>query len=116
MGVVYHANYLNYFDLGRTEYLRACGCALGELEKRGIMLPVVAAEIRYKAPARYDETLVIRTQVQKANKVTITFHSQVLGKGGEILLAEGTTTLACVTREGRLQKIGGDVIAALTAV
>jgi len=113
MGVVYHANYLIYFDLGRTEYLRARGCPIGELERRGFFLPVVKAGIRYKASARYDDLLIISTRLENVNKFAVTFYHKVMKEEGSVPLAEGTVTLACVTREEKLQRMPTDVMAAL---
>ena len=115
MGVVYHANYFVYFNLGRAEFLRARGCPISELEKRGFILPVVEATIRLKASARYDDAIVIRTSLEKATKYTLIFRTEVAKEDGNVLLAKGTVTLACATREGKLQKIPADLAQALGA-
>lgn len=95
MGVVYHPNYLLYFESGRTELLRAAGVAYGELEKSGVFLVVTEASLTYRAAARYDEELEVRTRVDHVTKVTIGFSYRVLGPTGT-LLVEGRTVLASV--------------------
>jgi acyl-CoA thioester hydrolase len=87
MGYVHHANYFVYFELGRTEMLRTTGLNYRDLEKRGYHLVVVKAACRYKAPARYDDELIVRTRIERATKVRID-HSYQLMRDGQIL-AEG---------------------------
>ncbi len=98
MGVVYHPNYLLYFETGRTELMRASGVAYSELEKSGVFLVVTQASCRYRAAARYDQELTVLTRVDEVRKATVTFSYRVLGPGGG-LLAEGSTELAAVDRE-----------------
>ncbi len=97
MGVVYHANYFLYFELGRTELMRAAGFPYAELERRGVFLVVTDAGCRYRAPARYDEELRIDTRVARLGKATVRFEYEVRG-AGDRLLAEGHTELAAVDR------------------
>ena len=113
MGVVYHSNYLVYFEMGRTEYMRARGYAYSDLERQGIYLVIVEAACRYKAPARYDDKIIIRTRVEGTTKATVTFFYRVFKEEGALLLAEGTTTLACVTTEGRPRRLPREVAEAL---
>lgn len=113
MGVVYHANYLLYFEMGRTEYMRERGYAYSDLERRGIYLAVVEAACRYRASAQYDDRIIIRTTVEKITNVTVTFHYSVHKEEGDVLLAEGTTTLACVSGAGKPQRLPREVAQAL---
>ena len=103
MGYLHHSRYLQYFEMGRVEMLRATGFSYAELEKQGIFFVVVKAEIRYKSPARYDEELQLTTRVTKQTFVRYD-HSYELKRGGT-LLAEGNTTIACVGRDGQVMKI-----------
>jgi len=98
MGVVYHPNYFLYFETGRTELMRSAGIAYSELEKSGVFLVVTEASCRYRAAARYDQELTIRTRVDEVRKATIRFSYRVVGPG-ETLLAEGHTELASVGRD-----------------
>jgi acyl-CoA thioester hydrolase len=95
MGVVYHPNYLLYFETGRTELLRTAGLAYSELEKGGVFLVVTEASLTYRAAARYDEELQVVTTVDHVGKATIGFRYRVLGPSGT-LLVEGRTVLASV--------------------
>ncbi len=103
MGLLHHANYLVYFEQGRTELLRSQGLAYRDLEDQGYLLVLTKAEVRYRRPARYDDLLTVRTTVVKTTAVRIDHRYELLRDG--LLLAEGTTTLACVDREGRPQAL-----------
>ncbi len=103
MGFVHHANYLVYFEMGRVELLRARGLSYRDLEAQGFLLVVVKATVRYHKPARYDDLLRLRTTVTRVTAARID-HSYKLYRGDE-LLAEGETTLACVDRQGRVQRV-----------
>lgn len=85
MGVVYHANYLPYFEVGRVEWLRNQGVSYKSLEERGIALPIVNININYKKPARYDDLLVIRTTFVSQNSVKIEFHCEIFNEQNELL-------------------------------
>jgi len=95
MGVVYHPNYLLYFETGRTELMRAAGVTYSEMEKSGIFLVVTETACRYRAAAKYDQELRIVTKIDAVGKATIRFSYRVLGPDGT-LLAEGHTELASV--------------------
>jgi acyl-CoA thioester hydrolase len=103
MGVVHHSRFLQYFEIGRVEMLRAMGCAYADLEKQGVFFVVVKAEVKFRSPARYDEELALTTKLVKVTHVRFD-HSYVL-KRGETILAEGTTTIACVDRAGQVIQI-----------
>jgi acyl-CoA thioester hydrolase len=101
MGLLHHANYLVYFEQARTELLRAVGLSYRDLEDQGFLLVITKVEVRYRRPARYDDVLTVRTTVEKTTAVRIDHRYEVL-RDGE-LVAEGSSTLACVDREGRPQ-------------
>jgi acyl-CoA thioester hydrolase len=101
MGLLHHANYLVYFEQGRTELLRQSGRSYKELEDGGFFLVLAKIEVRYRAPARYDDLLTLRTIVTRATPVRIEHRYEV--HRGSQLLAEGSSTLACVDRDGQLQ-------------
>jgi acyl-CoA thioester hydrolase len=103
MGYLHHSRYFQYFEMGRVELLRALGHRYADLERAGVFFVVVKVECRYKAPARYDEELTLLTRVVKQTAVRID-HAYEL-KRDNTVLAEGTTTIACVDREGQLQPI-----------
>jgi acyl-CoA thioester hydrolase len=103
MGLLHHANYLVYFEQGRTELLRSRGLSYRDLEDRGFLLVLSKVEVRYRAPARYDDLLTLRTTVARTTAVRIDHRYELLRDGQ--LLAEGAMTLACVDRDGRLQPL-----------
>lgn len=102
MGVVYHANYFRYFELSRMEYFHARGGSYREMEREGLMLPVVEATAFYKSPARYEDMLRVRPRVSELKRVSLTFTYEVFREGGsDTPLCTGRTVHACVNREGR---------------
>ncbi|WP_297056900.1 thioesterase family protein [Thermosulfurimonas sp.] len=108
-GVMYYANYLRLFEIGRTELLRRQGLTYRDLEEqRGLILPVAEAHIRYRAPARYDDLLEIHTRISEVRPHRVRFDYRILRQGR--LLAEGYTVHAPVSREGRLQKFPPDIL------
>ena len=114
MGVVYHANYLLYFEIGRTELLRAAGVAYGELEKTGVFLVVTEASCRYRAAARYDDLLRVTARVASVGKARVRFEYAVHGPDGS-LLTEGHTELASVDREKRPVRLPHGIVRRLTS-
>jgi len=103
MGYLHHSRYLQYFEMGRVELLRRVGFSYAELERQGVFFVVVKVEVRYKAPARYDEELALMTRVTRQTHVRYD-HAYELRRG-TTLLAEGTTTIACVGRDGQVMQI-----------
>jgi acyl-CoA thioester hydrolase len=103
MGLLHHANYLVYFEQARTELLRSQGLTYKDLEDQGFLLVLTKIEVRYKRPARYDDLLIVRTFVERTKTVRIDHRYEVF-RDGE-LLAEATSTLACVDRDGRPQAL-----------
>jgi acyl-CoA thioester hydrolase len=100
MGYLHHSRYLQYFEMGRVELLRDVGFSYAELEQQGVFFVVTKAEIKFKAPARYDEELQLTTRVIKQTYVRYD-HAYELRRGST-LLAEGTTTIASVNRAGQV--------------
>ena len=85
MGVVYHGNYLPYFEVGRVEWLRRHGISYSEMEKSGIALPIVSLTLNYKKPARYDDLLTIKTTLKSQESVKIAFDCTITSESGELL-------------------------------
>jgi acyl-CoA thioester hydrolase len=101
MGVVYYANYLRYFEHGRNELFRAHGGSYRAFEAQGLMLPVVEASVSYHAPARYDDLLLIDTDIAQASRVRLTFVYEVRREGETAVLCSGHTVHACLTTAGK---------------
>lgn len=85
MGVVYHGNYLPYFEIGRVEWLRNKGISYKSLEESGVGLPIVSVTVNYKKPARYDDLLTIKTKFKSQSSVKIEFDCEIWNEQGELL-------------------------------
>ena len=103
MGFLHHGNYLTYFEIGRTELLRAAGGNYRQMEESGLLVVVVKVECRYRRPARYDDLLRLRTTIVRVTQAKIE-HQYELFRGNECL-AVGHVTLAIVDRDGRVQPV-----------
>lgn len=98
-GVVYHANYLVYFEVGRGAYLRAMELDYNAMEAAGTFVVVVEANTRYLAPARYDDELVVTTTLAELKTRSLVYTYVV--RRGDVVVAEGRTAHVCVGRDGR---------------
>ena len=107
MGYLHHAKYLEYFEMGRTELLRAGGFTYRDMEDRGHFLVVARLEARYLGAARYDDLLTLHTQLRRITRARIE-HEYVLNRA-EVVLCQGSSTLACVDRGGQLQPIPEEI-------
>ncbi len=94
MGVVYHANYLQYFEIGRTEAMRSLGATYRALEEQGIALAVVECGLNFRAGAKYDDELRIVTKPSSAGRVRVRFDYEIWR--GDKMLCDGFTVLACL--------------------
>ena len=101
MGIVYHAHYLVWFEVARTDLLRQFGWTYREMEETGVRLPVIEAECRYLRPARYDDELEVRATVRLLSPVRLEFTYEVVLMKDGITSAVGTTRHAALTKEGR---------------
>lgn len=113
MGYVYYGNYAEYLEVARVEMLRSAGIAYRALEDEGVMLPVRELKIVYHKPARYDDEIIVRTEMRTLPNVRIVFHYAVLHIDGA-LLSEAETTLVFVdAATGRPRTVPEHVLAAL---
>lgn len=85
MGVVYHGNYIPYFEIGRVEWLRDKGVSYKSLEEGGIALPIVSMTLNYKKPARYDDLLNIKTTFKSHSSVKLEFDCEITNEAGELM-------------------------------
>ena len=85
MGVVYHGNYAQYFEMGRVEWLRNLGVSYKWMEENGVMLPVVSLTMNYKKPARYDDLLTVKTILKSQTSVKIEFDYEIYNEDNELL-------------------------------
>lgn len=91
MGVVYYANYIKWFEIGRTEFLRQLGYPYKRMEIENTWLPVVEAHCRYRAPARYDDLLIVKTWCSLLKASTVVMSYQIIKKDTGEVCAEGST-------------------------
>jgi acyl-CoA thioester hydrolase len=101
MGVAYYANYLVWFEIGRTDWLRETGWSYREMERDGISLPVIEAHCDYRQPARYDDEIEIRTRATLLTPARIRFDYEIVRRGEEVAAATGHTVHAALSRTGR---------------
>ena len=109
MGVVYHANYLVWCEIGRTDYIRALGVSYAELERRGVRLAVADLSIRYHAAARYDDLIRVATTLADVRSRSIGFDYLITRADTGERLATASTTLVSIDGEGRLISLPREV-------
>jgi acyl-CoA thioester hydrolase len=100
MGYLHHANYLNYFEIGRTEMLRSMGMTYREMEQDGILLPVLSINIYYYAPSYYDDVLTVKTYMKKKPGIKVFFEYEVYNENS-LLICTGNSTLVFIDAVSR---------------
>lgn len=102
MGIVYYANYLKWFEIGRSELMRDMGIVYAELETSGYHLPVIEVSCHYLLPARYDQIVVIETEITGIRRASVRFDYVIRDESKEQILAEGFTLHPFTSREGKI--------------
>ncbi len=115
MGVVHHTHYLTWFEVGRTELMRAAGRAYADLEAEGIFMPVAEATCRYRSPARYDDEVEVETRVVHASRIRVEFAYRVRRASDQRLLATGRTVHVATDRSGAPRRMPADALLPLRA-
>ena len=110
MGVVYYANYLVWFEVARADWLRSLGWTYRGMEESGILLPVIEAHCEYRAPARYDDEVEIRTSGRLLSPVRVEFSYEVRVGPDAPLTAAGRTTHAAMGRDGRPRRLPEQIL------
>ncbi|EMI22246.1 4-hydroxybenzoyl-CoA thioesterase [Rhodopirellula maiorica SM1] len=108
MGFVHHSNYLRYFEIGRTELLRASGGCYAEMEEAGVLVVVVRVDCRYRRPAKYDDLITVHTTIARVTAAKIIHEysiTRVNPSGEPEPIVDATVTLAVIDREGKLQRV-----------
>jgi acyl-CoA thioester hydrolase len=113
MGLVHHAAYLVWCEIGRTDFIRELGTSYAEIERSGVLLAVAEASLRYGTGARYDDLVRVETRLEEVRSRTLTFAYEI----GRLepdpgVLAHATTTLICIDTEGRTRRLP-EAVAAL---
>jgi acyl-CoA thioester hydrolase len=114
MGVAYYANYLVWFEVGRSEFYRRRGFPYIDLEALGYKVVVTEVHCRYRNSARYDETVIVRTRLKGVNKRMITFGYQILREDQKEVIAEGETRHICVDSKGKTKSLPEKFLVYLT--
>ena len=101
MGVVYHGNYAQYFEMGRVEWLRNMGVSYKWMEENGVMLPVVSLTMNYKKPARYDDLITVKTIFKSQTSVKIEFDYEIYNEQKELLTIAHSVLVFVDMKTGR---------------
>jgi len=112
-GVVYHANYLRYFERGRTEYLRERGLSVADLAERGYIFPVVRLELEYRSPAVLDDLVRVETEVLDVGRTSFTLGQRVVRAIDGRVLAAGKVTLVCTSSAMKARRLPEELLQAL---
>ena len=100
MGIVHHSNYVKFFEVARTEWLRSAGLTYAEMERRGVMMPIVEVNVKYRQPAYYDELITVKAIVEDMPMARMVFKYEIRGEDGRDI-ASGSTTLGFIDKETR---------------
>ncbi len=115
-GVVYNANYLRYFEFGRSEYMRQYVMSYKLIEERGFVLPVVESFVRYKAPAAYDDLIRISTSLVEVKKRVCRFNHRIYKDNDDTLLVKGYTVHVTVDKSMKMNVLDDDIMSKLKSV
>jgi acyl-CoA thioester hydrolase len=110
MGVVYYANYLRWFERGRSEFLRQIGLPYGLIEQQGFHFPVTEVSCRYAASARYDDVVQIETELAELGRASLSFSYRISRQVDNDALAAGVTKHACIDQAGKVSRIPNTLI------
>jgi acyl-CoA thioester hydrolase len=105
MGVVYHTNYIRWFEHGRNEFMRQIGVPYTDMGKLSLNLPLIKVSCEYLKFATYDQLLTIETKFDYIRKATVRFNSKIWDENMENLLVEGYTIHVCTNNEGKIRRI-----------
>ncbi|MDQ0214048.1 acyl-CoA thioester hydrolase [Oikeobacillus pervagus] len=98
MGVVYHANYIIWMELGRTQLIEDLGYRYADMEKDGFISPVIEVQVRYKSPVRYGEKAVIKTWIEEYDGLRVTYGYEVLTEKGDVAI-QSTSQHVCAKKD-----------------
>jgi len=109
MGIVYHTNYIEWFEIGRGELLRELGIPYSQMEAMGYNLPLTEVHCHFLLPARYDQIVLLETEIVYLRRASIKFSCIIFDENKEKILVEGESIHACVNREGKIVRIPADI-------
>jgi len=113
MGRAHHMAYVAWFELARTEMMRQNGLSYADMERRGVLLPVVRLEVDYLKGVAYEELVGVHTTVADVRSRRVQFNYRVVARESDLLVAEATSVLVCMDRDGRPRRLPDDVRGAL---
>lgn len=116
MGVVYYANYLRWFERGRSEFLRQIGLPYATIEKAGFHFPVAEVTCRYTQSAHYDDVIQIETELSQLGRASLSFEYRISREADRSLLATGATRHACIDHGGQVKRIPAILHNAIAAI
>ena len=109
MGIVHHGAYVHYMEVGRVEWLRRRGVAYADWAAQGVHLPVVELNMKYRAPARFDDELDVHVSLAEVGAASVRFDYRLLRASDGVLCTEGSTRLACIDEKMALRRITPEV-------
>ena len=112
MGIVYHAHYIVWFEIGRTDYCRAAGMPYRAMEESGLWILVTGVDCKYRGSARYDDALRVRTELRELATRGLSFRYEIVDEEGR-LLAEGSTRHVFADAQGRLRRAPAEILTRL---
>jgi acyl-CoA thioester hydrolase len=105
MGIVYHSNYLIYFETGRTEFITECGMNYSDMEKMGIMIPVLESNCKYIQGAKYEDKLIVKTWIRELTPVKVEFNYSVVREKDQKEITKGSTLHAFVDNDFKIANL-----------
>ena len=109
MGIVYHTNYIRWFEIGRTELFRNIGILYTEVESAGYNLPVTQVYCHYHKPARFDDIVTVETGIEYVKRASLKFTYSIWNEGCKTILTEGYTVHACTDRNGQIVRMPAEM-------
>ena len=109
MGIVYHTNYIKWFEIGRGELLRELGIPYSQIETMGYNLPLTEVHCHYLHPARYDQNVLIETEIVYLRRASIKFIYIIFDEKKEKILVEGESVHACLNRQGKIVRVPANI-------
>ena len=110
MGIVYHTNYIKWFEIGRTELLRSIGIVYAEVESEGYNMPLTEAYCHYLLPAKYDQIIILETEMEYLKRASMKFNYTLWDEGKEKVLVEGYTVHACTNNLGKIVRFPSFIV------
>jgi acyl-CoA thioester hydrolase len=114
MGIAHHGSYVGYLEVARIEWLRRRGVTYATWATQGIHLAVVELNVKYRAPARFDEELDVEAKLSEAGAASVRFDYRIVRASDSVLCSEGFTRLACVDDRGALRRITDEMVRSLS--